>query len=124
MKYDPDKAPDAAQWLALDEADRTDMVLAAHEGQNMEMPSAMAHSGITVAVENQLAEGLPEAVDALARLQAEGLGRHDAVHAIGLVLAEHLWRVLRDPKSADPTHEPYLRRLRKLTKQEWLDSAD
>lgn len=41
--------------------------------------------------ENQLAEAYLLAVEALARLRRDGLSRHDAVHAIGSVLAEHLW---------------------------------
>jgi hypothetical protein len=41
-----------------------------------------------VAVETQLAEGHAEATAALDRLLQEGLDRHEALHAIGSVLAE------------------------------------
>jgi hypothetical protein len=50
------------------------------------LPNAQLHAVIHVVVENQLALGEEVVVETLARLQREGLGRHDGVHAIGSFL--------------------------------------
>jgi hypothetical protein len=41
------------------------------------------------------------------RLIGEGLDRHDAIHAIGMVLAEHIYDVLKTTKSDRDANVPY-----------------
>ena len=71
-------------------------------------------------VENQLALGEQVVVETLARLQREGLSRHDALHAIGSVLAIDLYELMQE--SSEPTgdtYRQYLERLQKLTAKNW-----
>ena len=87
------------------------------------MPSPPLHAAIHATVENQVALGELDVVNALKRLQNEGLGRHDAIHAIGTVLSEHLVDVLKT--GGEPSreiHKPYFDRLKRLTADEWRRS--
>jgi hypothetical protein len=81
------------------------------------------HAVAHVIVENQLAEGLPEAKRALGRLLGEGLDRHDAVHAIASVLMEHFWNLTNKPQAPGDPHAPYLAALDKLTAESWRRSG-
>jgi hypothetical protein len=85
--YDPDKAPDAGEWLGLDEQERIRLARSYHEAARIKLPSAKAHAVIHAAVENQIATGFGPSCRAIERLQKEGLTRHEAIHAIGSVLA-------------------------------------
>lgn len=58
-------------------------------------------------------------VETLARLQREGLSRHDALHAIGSVLAENLYELMREGDSTDESYRKYLARLPDLTATNW-----
>jgi hypothetical protein len=90
-RYDPDNGPDAAQWLALSEAERIDLATDAHRADRLDADALLLHSALHVAVETQLAMREPASVShALAKLRSQGLSRHDAVHAIASVLAEQL----------------------------------
>jgi hypothetical protein len=63
-------------------------------------------------------------IDALARLRAEGLTRHDAVHAIGTVLAGQIYELLKSsPHDTSDPNPPYFDRLRRLTAAEWRRSV-
>jgi len=117
--YDPDN-PTAADWLELDEAERIELVSSYHRRKKIRLPNAQLHAVIHVIVENQLALGETVVVDTLARLQSEGLSRHDALHAIGSVLAEDLYELLREASDANGhTYERYLERLRDLSASTW-----
>jgi len=117
MRYDPDIAPSAPLWLSLEEARRIALVEEYHDATAL--PNARVHAAIHTAVENQIAMNLPSVVAAVARLQAQGLDRHDTVHAIGSVLATHMWGLLRGNISAgDPTAE-YFAELDELTVESW-----
>jgi sirohydrochlorin ferrochelatase len=117
--YDPETAPDPAAWLALDESERIILVASFHRRAMIQLPDAQIHAAIHAVVENQLAEELQTVGDAMERLKAEGLSRHDAIHAVGSVLVEHLHRLIRDkPGSADAV-ESYFQELRTLTAEEW-----
>ena len=100
--YDPQHAPDPTQWLALGEDDRVALVRTWHEADATTAPpdSPAAHAAMHAVVENQLATDHAPTVQAMARLLAEGLSRHEAVHAIGAVLIAQIWRALRDPDHA------------------------
>jgi hypothetical protein len=77
-------------WLGTDEGERIELVSAYHRRQKIKLPNSQLHAVIHVVVENQLALGEETVVNTLSRLQGEGLSRHDAIHAIGSVLAENL----------------------------------
>ena len=102
MRYDPASDPDPAAWLDTDEADRIEAIRWFHanvkdptQGENPRM-----HALVHLIVENQLAmvDGTESTKAALARLRREGLGRHEAVHAIGSVVAQGIAEVLTSKK--------------------------
>ena len=58
--------------------------------------------------------------ETLARLKSEGLTRHDALHAIGSVLAADLYELMQDnSETTGGAYFRYLERLRKLTANNW-----
>ena len=120
--YDPDTAPDPKAWLALSETERMLLVGDFHaesDGVEDEASSRQLHVAIHVVVENQLAEGYAPAVEALARLLGEGLDRHEAVHAIGAVLAEHILARVQDGSADAGALAQYEQGLRTLTVESW-----
>jgi len=117
--YDPDRAPASADWLATDEGERIKLVSAYHRGRRIKLPNAQLHAVIHVIVENQLALGEEVVVNALARLQTEALSRHDALHAIGSVLAVDIYELMREEADTGDVYSRYLERLAKLTAAQW-----
>lgn len=123
--YDPENAPDPKAWLGLDEGERLLRVGDYHDEFDNELGDdfsrARLHATIHVVVENQLAEGYAPAKDALARLMREGLCRHDAVHAIGSLVAEQIWAQTQGGGTATETLGSYQQELRTLTVQSWRE---
>lgn len=119
--YDPDIAPDPETWLALSEAERLRLVSDYHDQAGDELPNIQLHAAIHAVVENQLAEGYVPAVEALERLMRDGLSRHDAIHAIGSVLAEHIWTQTRGNGPAAWPGDAYEQALRTLTAGIWRE---
>lgn len=119
-KYDADRTPEPSRWLELDEQARIDLVAAYHRRHHPETPQVTLHATFHVIVENQLAENEPAAVQTLTRLQAEGLTRHDAIHALGSVLAAHVFGVLTENEPAEGDRNvAYAADLRALTAEKW-----
>lgn len=117
--YDPQHAPDAVEWLALDEQERITLVEAYHRKSRIKLPNLTLHATIHVVVENQIAEGHGPVVRAMTRLTADGLSRHDALHAIGSVLAAHLVELLKtEPVGANPM-AGYDAAIERLTADSW-----
>ena len=125
MRYDPEVAPISADWLALDEMQRIRLVESHHQALGVRLPNLTLHATIHVVVENQLAEGLGPVVRALARLTNEGLSRHDAVHAIGSMVAAHLYELMKRPDapSAGDAQARLEAAVDRLTAESWLRSA-
>ncbi len=73
-RYDPDEAPRASAWLALDEGERLRLVEQYHEHEDPELPNVRLHSSIHVIVENQLAEGVPASRRAFERVRSHSRG--------------------------------------------------
>jgi hypothetical protein len=72
-----------------------------------------------VVVENQVLLGDETPVaSTLVRLIAEGLSRHDAMHASGTVLAPVIFEILKGEVRSDP-NVVYYQRLRDLTAASW-----
>lgn len=126
-EYDPSQAPDPAIWLELDESERLGLVLAYHLDAEADVfdldnedegPNPTLHAVIHVTVENQLALGDETVLITLDRLLRQGLDRHDALHAIGAVLAEHIFDVMK-VENDPPDMRRYYERLRKLTARRW-----
>jgi hypothetical protein len=119
--YDPERPPDAASWLALDEQQRIDLVAAQHRAARITLPKLNAHAALHVIVENQIAAGLGAVARALVRLMHEGLTRHDAVHAIASVITEQLWEAAqaKDDDFAEHGEARYCAAVERLTAKEW-----
>ena len=121
--YDPDKAVDPQQWMALDEGERQYLVEQYHRKKRIKMPNSRMHAMFHVVVEDQIALGddIP-AQKTLARLMQEGLSRHDAVHAIGSVVASHMFNLIKHGSTSKDPNADYCRQLEELTAEGWLNS--
>jgi hypothetical protein len=121
--YDPDQAVVSEEWMALDEGERHYFVQQYHRKKRIKMPNLRMHVAIHVVVENQVALGGEIPVEkTLTRLMREGLSRHDAVHAIGSVLAGRMFDLVKHgPRELD-VNADYYGQLEKLTAQGWLNS--
>jgi hypothetical protein len=121
LAYNPSVAPEPKAWLALDEQERILLVEAFHRRQRAKPPNLKAHAAFHAIVENQLAEGVESAVSAMTRLMAEGLSRHDALHAIASVLAEQMYDLMtvetKDPAAVAQSR--YDAALARLSAAEW-----
>jgi len=118
--YDPDTAPDPAEWIELEEEDRIGRIASYHRRVKAKLPNLQVHAALHSVVENQIAEELQTVRETVARLQAEGLSRHDAIHAVGSVLVARLQALLREGAQAQFEVEAYFQDLRSLTAQGWL----
>ena len=119
MRYDPAVPPQSTEWLALDEAEQIALVEKYHRRAGIDLPNATLHALIHTTVERQLAAQLSPVVNALQRLQAEGLDRHDAIHAIGAVLAEHMRRLMIGEINVPDPNPIYFAGLDRLSAASW-----
>ena len=119
--YDPDITPDAKEWLALDEGERLALVEGYHRDARIALPrtARRLHATIHTVVENQLALNDEPVVRALGRLMKEGLSRHDAIHAIGSVIAEHVNDLLKLKDAPETSRARYYAAIERLTVAEW-----
>lgn len=122
--YDPEVAPDPATWLAWDEYERTRVIEVYHKRAGIRVPDTRAHALFHMIIENQIAENLGYVVNAIKRLSRQGLSRHDCIHAIASVLAEHIYDVTtgRGTDAPEGTNARYAAAVEKLDAQIWLDS--
>jgi len=123
-RYDPLEPPDPKAWLDLDEDERILLVRAYHRRMHEKTPNPRLHAMFHVMVETQAAMGDETPVArTLERLQAEGLDRHDAVHAVGSVLAERTYAVLKgeEPDPELDLNEAYRAALEALTAEGWIE---
>jgi hypothetical protein len=120
-RYDPERAPDPGRWLATSEAERNELCRRYHRRAGIRLPNEHVHAAIHGVVETQVAMGdETPAAATLQRLMGEGLTRHEAVHAIGTVLAGHMYRIVRGEHDDDEDPNPrYFQELRGLTADAW-----
>jgi hypothetical protein len=118
--YDPDMPLPPVDWLQTDEGERIELVTSYHRRRKVQLPNPQLHAVIHVIIENQLALGEEVVVRTLARLQTEGLSRHDAIHAIGSVLAGDLYELMHENSDAtDDAFHRYRDGLERLTATNW-----
>jgi hypothetical protein len=85
------------------------------------MPNRKAHAAIHAAVENHAARGSSTPVrKTIARLMAEGLDRHEAVHAVGAVLAQVMRAALTSTTGTKGLGARYADALGDLNARDWL----
>ena len=122
-EYDPSASLDPEEWDLLDEDEKLAVVQQYHEQYDSDLPDLALHSLVHTIVENQIALGdeLPVAAT-LARLEREGLDRHDAIHAIASILVGHLNEILSG-SDANAVHEQYYEAVTALTAESWSTQA-
>lgn len=120
-KYDPKSAPEPLEWLELDEQERISLAEAYHKAAKVKLPNLTLHAAFHVMVENQIAEGYPSTLRAVARLMKEGLPRHDAIHAISSVVAGIFFETSKTKNSSDAitAQERFDQEVERLTVKEW-----
>ena len=128
-RYDPLKAPDPAEWLSMDEQERISVAVDYHRRANIRTPNVQLHATVHAIVENQIALGDEVPVQrTVQRLMAEGLDRHDAIHAVGMILMEFMYEAMSSADTSRPvggshSNAPYYAALEKLTAQSWRRSG-
>jgi len=117
--YHPSQTPSPEEWLELDESIRIDLVRKSHEAAGIEFEEGAEnmHSVIHVIVENQLALNVEPVPATIAKLTRQGLSRHEAIHAIGAVLSEDMFEIIKNKQ--EQNFKKYRRRLDKLTAKRW-----
>jgi hypothetical protein len=119
QEYTPLVDPDPQWWLALDEDERIAAVLEYHRETGVEVPDEDTHALLHVVVENQVAMGKASPTEAvLRRLIDEDLDRHDAIHAIACILANHMFEMLHGDNAL--SNDEYYAALEQLTAEKWL----
>jgi len=128
-RYDPLKAPDPEEWLSLDEQERISLAQDYHRSARIRLPNETVHAVVHAIVENQIALGDETPVRrTVQRLMAEGLDRHEAIHAVGMILMEYLNDVMSRAEAEHPErgrdpNNAYYAALEKLTAQSWRKSG-
>jgi len=121
--YDPESDVPAELWLSLDETDRVRLAEEHHKRAGMKAKARHLHAVFHVIAENQVAMGdAIEAEATLRRLMAEGLDRHDAIHAIAGVAAAHFHAAVKNRQMPADPNAAYNADLRRLKASEWLAS--
>lgn len=103
----------------MDEQTRMDLVADYHRRARIKVPDREMHVAVHVIVENQIAEGHAPVLRAMARLTSAGLTRHAALHAVGAVLAEHLFDLFRGTSESGDTMAKYDAAVDRLTADSW-----
>jgi len=118
--YDPHVPPDALAWLETDEKQRVELVKAYHHSIG-EMSQEVVHSTLHVIVENQAIMGDKMPVkEKLRQLMAQGLDRHDAIHAISIALVKHLDRLSRTITPQGDQEERYFAEVRRMSARKYM----
>ena len=119
-RYNPLRAPDPQEWLAFDEEERIHFVREYHRRIGFDVPGIESHIALHVWVENQIALGdeAPAVGRAAKRLMAQGLSRHDMIHAIANILMQQIYDV-RTRRVPDDVNASYAAELDRLTAESW-----
>jgi len=124
MRYDPNRQPNGEEWSDLDESERIDLVVDYHRRARIAVPNLSIHASLHVIVENQILMGNETPVAAtLGRLMAEGLDRHDAIHAIASVMSAVMFDAMKPQPNGD-LNAAYFREVAALTAAKWRSQAE
>ncbi|MEO6326709.1 MAG: hypothetical protein ABIQ65_18945, partial [Thermoanaerobaculia bacterium] len=123
LRYDARNAP-GASWLEADEGERLAAIRLHHEelAAHPRAENNRLHAGVHLIVENQLASGeAPDVSRAVLRLMAAGASRHEAIHAVGLVLMEEMAQMVQEERAFDLKRVG--KELKGLKAAEWMGSV-
>lgn len=118
--YDAATPPNGPEWLTMGQEERTQLVIDYHTSIGDVGDNAPTHCLLHVIVENQLALGphMEPVRERLRQLMAQGMDRHDALHAICYVLLRHMQWAGMAAQQGD--HDArYFRELKRMTAQKW-----
>lgn len=73
------------------------LVQSYHRRARVRLPNAVLHAAMHAVVETQIAMRDPDVFRTLERLLDDGPDRHEALQAIGSVLAAQMWSALHEP---------------------------
>jgi hypothetical protein len=120
--YNPEHAPVGNEWLEIDEDERLMLVEQYHRDARIRLPKSArrVHATMHTIVENQLALNDEPVVKALDRLMREGLTRHDALHAIGYLVSEQIYDILKHNETPEASKARYYAAIEQLTAAAWL----
>ena len=118
-QYDPKLAPNPDEWLEPDEQERILLVEQHHHLARDKLPNLTAHAIFHTIVENQIALNLEPVVKAMTRHTKEGLTRHDAVHAIASVVAEHIHDLFNTNDGSNTSQAHYHAAVERLNAKNW-----
>ncbi len=92
-----------------------------HEAADIQLPNPLLHAAIHATVETQVAMGDELPVRrTLTRLIDEGLDRHEAIHAIGSVLAERFLAIMKETgEKGEDLNPVYFAALDRLSAMRW-----
>ena len=120
LRYDPMTALDPEEWNDLDESERIALVKDFHKKARIRLPNADVHAAIHAIIETQIALGDEIPVGrTVERLLDEGLDRHDAIHAVGMTLTEHMQNLVREVEMPADPNTSYYAALERLTAEGW-----
>ena len=94
-----------------------------HDSIGDEIPNPQLNAIFHAVVENQIAMGEEIPARTLRRLMDEGLDRHEAIHAVGSVLAEQIYDATTGASPGADISDRYARQLESLTAEEWRNSC-
>jgi hypothetical protein len=99
-EYKVSNSPNPREWLELDETERLDLVVefVKKNEKDIEIPTMKIHASIHVIVENQLAMESEPTPETYSRLRKQGLSRHETIHAIGAVISEGMFEIMKGNK--------------------------
>ena len=123
--YNADETPEPRQWLALGEEERIQLTERYHRAERIKLPSVRAHAAFHSIVENQIAEGVQAVVRTMERLAKQGLTRHDCIHAVSWVLAQHLYEMATTKKqdTTEVVNARYAAAVERLDAKSWREKA-
>jgi len=96
--YNPSIPPKANDWLELDEQTRLELLYDFVENYEQEKEAMRIHAAIHMIVENQLALNIELTTETYNRLKRQGLDRHQIIHAIGSVISEDIFELMKGNK--------------------------
>ncbi len=117
--YNPLRHQNAEEWLALDEYERIRLVKEYHENYDDVADDALeVHAVIHVIVENQLALEVEFVPATIAKLTRQGLDRHEAIHAVGAIITDNIFDLLKG-NIEEISPKRHRRKLERLTAKRW-----
>ncbi len=118
--YKPSRNPNPEEWLDLEEEERISLIREFHDCQEDDLPddAKEMHSVLHAIVENQLVLEVEPVPGTIAKLTRQGLDRHEAIHAIGAILCEDIFDLMKG-NTGEFSPKKYRRKLEKLTAKRW-----